>query len=492
MRFFDWLKRGIDRVAGIMQNKFYDDEYSAMYTYMQLWDAYYQNKADSLFSLATNDEAYKNATVTYPAMYRVSDKIAKLVFSELPRFTFDSKSQERVDYIINQNGLFDKLRSGQTEICALGNVYLKINIDEDKDYPVIEVVRALDAAPAYVDWGRITEATFYALKSKDGNTYWWLAQTYTENNGKKVIESKLYKGDSVNLGQEMPLTTIEETADISPVTDLKTKSSWFVHVKSPMPNNKDTHSPLGMSVAANSLEQIDHINLTMQSYYRDDKIKQPKAAVSEDLITTRKRGGKIEHGVDYDEEFYIVLNSDPNGDKLYKTIDLPSKQADFEESIQGKLDRFYESCGLFRSSIQKNSGAKTATEWELADKDSTDTGADFKNAWLCALDELFHAILEIDNVYYQDAGVTDKTKHKPDQNITIEFMDSVKYNQQEKAETSKGLYNDGMISLYTALQEIYPDWDDDRIKEEIARKNAEAANKAKVSEVDFFGSREGE
>jgi A118 family predicted phage portal protein len=475
---------------GISENRFYDDEYSAMYNYMQLWNAYYQNKADSLLRFAANDEVYKNATVTYPAMYRVCNKIATLVFSELPRFTFGEKSQARMNYIVDKNRLLDILRLGQTEVCGLGNAYIKINTDAGKDYPIIELVRALDVAPAYVDWGKITEATFYTLKSKDGNTYWWLAQTHTETEGRKVIESKLYKGDSVNLGQEMPLDALEETADILPVVDLKTEASWFIHIKSPMPNNKDPNSCLGISVAANSLEQIDHINLTMQSYYKDDKLKQPKVAVSEDLITPKRYGDRAKPVIDYNDEYYILLNS-TSGDQLYKSIDLPSKQSDFEQSIQGKLDRFYESCGLFRSSIQKNSGAKTATEWELADKDSTDTGADFKNSWLCALDELFHALLEIDNVHYQDAGVTNKTKHDQTQNITIEFMDSVKYDQQQKAATSKDLYNSGMVSLSTALHEIFPDWDDKRVQEEIDRKNAESANRAKVTEVDFFGSDSG-
>jgi A118 family predicted phage portal protein len=490
MSFFDWIKRGIQKVSGVEQNQFYADEYSTMYNYMYLWNAYYQNNVDNLLTLASNDDVYKNATVTYPAMYRVCNKIATLVFSELPRFTFDEKSQERMDYIIDKNRLFEKIREAQTEICALGNAYIKINTDETKDYPIIEIVRAIDAVPEYVDWGKVTEATFYTLKNRDGNVYWWLAQTHTEIDGKKVIESRLYKGDSVNLGQEMPLTTLEETAGIAPVIDLKTKSSWFVHIKSPMPNNKDTHSPLGISVAANSLEQIDHINLTMQSYYKDDKQKQPKTIVSEDLVTTHKKGNKIEHTVDFDEEFYILLNSDSGGDKIYKVVDMESKQADFEASIQGKLDRFYESCGLFRSAL-KTSGAKTATEWELADKDSTDTGADFKNAWLCALDELLHAIMEIDNIYYQGADVSKKVKHKLDQNITIEFMDSVKYDQQEKAVTATNMYNAGMISLFTSLHEIFPDWDDERVQQEIDRKNAEAANKAKVSEVDFFGSGSG-
>jgi A118 family predicted phage portal protein len=242
-----------------------------------------------------------------------------------------------------------------------------------------------------------------------------------------------------------------------------------------------------MSIAANSLEQIDHINLTMQSYFKDDKQKQPKTVVSEDLVATRKVGGKLERRVEFDAEYYEVLNTNKSDDLLYKPVDLPSKQADFEQSIQGKLDRFYESCGLFRSSL-KTSGAKTATEWELADKDSTDTGADFKNAWLCALDELFHALLEIDNVYYQGAGVTSKTKHDLNQNITIEFMDSVKYDQQEKAATATSMYNAGMISLFTALHETFPDWDDKRVEKEIALINTEAASKAKVSEVDFFGS----
>ena len=495
MSLIDWLKRGIKKVneiTGVEQNQFYGDEYSAMYDYMSLWNAYYQNEVDALLTLSSNDEVYKNATVTYPAMYRVCNKVATLIFSELPRFTFDEKSKDRMSYIIKKNDLFNKLRKAQTEACALGNVYLKINIDKDKDYPVIEVVRAVDAAPYYVDWGKITEATFYTLKSKRDKVYWWLAQTYTEVQGRKVLESRLYKGDSINLGKEMPLDAIEETAEISPVTELGTKASWFVHVKSPMPNNKDPHSPLGMSIAANALEQIDHLNLTMQSYFKDDKIKQPKAVVSEDLVATRKRGGQIEYTVDADDDYFVLLKSQGDGSQLYKVLDMKSKQGDFEQSIQGKLERFYESCGLCRSPVQKNSGAKTATEWELADKDSTDTGADFKNAWLNALDELFRAILEIDNVHYQDAGVTNKTKHNINQDITTEFMDSVKYDQDKKAETSKGMYKDGMISLFTALHETFPDWDDNRVQEEIDRKNAEAANKAKVSEIDFFGSRAGE
>lgn len=447
MSIVDWLRRGINKVINAEQNQFVSDEFTAMYKYMRMWDAYYQNKAESLLYYAHNDEVYKNATVTYPAMYRVSNKVATLIFTELPRFAFDKNSQDRMEHIIEKNQLFEKLREAQTEVCGLGNAYLKINVDKDKDYPVIEVVRALDAAPHYVDWGVITEGTFYALKAKEGNAYWWLAQTYTEKDGKKVIESKLYKGDSVNLGKEHPLTDLEETADIAPSEDLKTEAPWFVHVKSPMPNNKDPRSPLGMSIAANSLEQIDHINLTMQSYYKDDKLKQPKAAVTEDLVTTRKRGGKLEHSVDFDEEFYIVLNSGQNGDSLYKTIDMKSKQKDFEESLQGKLDRFYESCGLFRSAIKKEggAGAKTATEWELADKDSVDTAADFKNCWLVALKTLFRSLLEIDNVYFTGSDVNHRVKHDIKQSITIEFMDGIKNDQEERSQRALLEYNTDLI-----------------------------------------------
>jgi A118 family predicted phage portal protein len=449
MSIIDVLRRGFRRVSEIVnveQNSFVSEEYVKMYEYMQLWNAYYQNDPSVLSVCANNDEVYKNSTVTYPAMYRVCDKVAKLIFTELPKFTFDDKSAARMEYIITKNKLFERLREGQAEVCGLGNVFLKINVDEELDYPVIELVRGLDVAPSRVKWGVILEPTFYTLKKKDGKASWWLAQTYKTIDEKKVIESKLYKGDSVNLGVEKELTTIPETEKIKPIIDLGTENPWWVHVKSPMPNNKDPRSPLGMSIAANGLEQIDHINLTMQSYYKDDKLKQPKAAVTEDLVQTKVRGGKIEHIVDFDEDFYIVLNADKDGSSLYKVIDMKSKQKDFEESIQGKLDRFYETCGLFRAAVKKESGgAKTATEWELADKDSIDTSADFKNSWLVALYTLFHAILEIDNKHYQGPKVTSKIKHDLKQNIVIEFMDGVKNDRTERANRALLEKNSGLI-----------------------------------------------
>lgn len=482
------MSENVSARFSIDERDFVDDKYKAMYGYIRIWNAYYQNTPAGLTTFAVNSEVYKNSTVTYPALYRVSNKVASLIFSELPKFDFDAKSQSRMDYIIQKNELFNKLRLAQAEAAGLGNVFLKLNVAKDKDYPIIEVVRAVDAAPVYVDWGIITEATFYTLEKKKDNICWWLAQTYTEQAGKKVIVNTLYKGTMDSLGKEVVLTDIEETKKINPIDDLKTDSQWFVHVKSPMPNNKDPLSPLGISIAANCLEQIDHINLTMQSYYKDDKVKQPKVVVTEDLVSNRTINGKIEHKVDYDEEFYIKLNPSADGSQLYKALDMKSKQGDFEESLQGKLDRFYESCGLFRSSIQKNSGAKTATEWELADKDSVDTGGDYKNVWITALQNLFGAVMEIDNVYFQDMGVTERTRHDLKQDITIQFMDSIKNDQQEQAEQADKLYKDDMISLFTALQKIFPLWSDDQINEEIARKNAEKAASAKVTEVDFFNN----
>jgi len=484
---FEWVKNFFKKDGTAKPNLFQNEEYQKAFTRMELWDSYYRNDISMLRQYAANIEVYKKSTVSYPAAYRIGDKVAKLVFTELPKFTFAEKSQKRLDYIINKNDLFQLLRRAQTEVCGVGNAYLKVNVDPVKDYPIIELVRGVNAIPAEVDWTTVTGVTFFILMRKINIECYWLGQTYKKDkvSGNFVIENRLYKGTMMQLGEEVALTMITETAEKPPIDDLQTELPWFYHLKSPMPNNKNPDSVMGIAITANSLEMIDHLNLTLQSYYKDDKLKQPKVIVTEDLLHMVRGKTSVDHSIDFGKEFYVKLSS-VTGDQIYKVVDMPSKQGDFEESIHGKLDRIYESCGLFRGAVQKNSGAKTATEWELADKDSIDTGNDYKNNWLTILDKMFRSIMEIDNRYYQDAGVTEKTKHNIRQEILIQFMDGVKNDYAERADTAKTLYAANMQSLQTSLIQIYPLWSEKRVIEEIALMNQEQTATAKASEIDFF------
>lgn len=471
------------------------------YDYKRLWLAYLEGDLSTLsnsnFRMLNNQWIYNNCTVTYPVASKQTNKIARICLTEPPKISVDegkedNPSQDRINYVYEKNKLFLKLRKSTALMAAAGDVYLKTNTSSELDYPVISVVYPLDSWPKTTIWGEVIEACFIELVKEPtqkgrSRAYFWKVEEHIlmEIDGAKrpYIRNRLYKGTASSIGKEVPINSIVETSEIQPLQELKTEKMWYVRMETPILNTKSPYAKTGMSIYADVLPMIDRINLTAQAYMKEIKLKQPKIAVSEDVLFQDKTSKTLKYN--YDEDLLITFDYDTSqGGKMIQPIDWSLYFAAYETAHKEQLDQIDEAVGL--STTKQVVGAKTATESEIEQKDTFETKADFQNVLKSGIIELTRIIMDIDNNHFQNGVVEKKTRHNLNAPITVEFMDSIQNDLEQRSEVAKGLYKDKMISLKTALGDIFPDWTDERIEEEIIEiKNENSIVSA--STIDFLG-----
>lgn len=436
-----------------------------------VWDGYYRNDFDNIRSdsgLSLNPFYNKlTGKVIYPGAKRVSSKLSKVVFSEMPIIEVDKNSQERFDEIMLNNDGFVKLRKGAEFGSALGKVYLKFSIDKTMGYPIFDMVYALNGEVTNRKWGIATEGTFYTYLTTIGSDDYWLAEIYSKGS----VTNKLMKGNVKHTKKkslkDMPLNSIPETADLQEIVPTKiVDMPLFIEIVSPIVNNQNPESFEGMSLFANALPQIDDLNSLVNSYYKEFKAKEVKVFYAEDIVPKDAEGNPL---VDLDQTVFIATDLDPstvtNGkvDPI-NVFDSAIRHESYAQGLKDKMSLLYEACELSASTSSKssvNTAKKTATEVESEDKETYETKGDYQNVWKNALIKMCKLILEIDNAHFKGGHVLD--------NINIEFSDNFKSNKTERTDNALKMQIAGNFSRQTTIEIVMEDWNDDRVNTELER-----------------------
>ena len=191
----------------------------------------------------------------------ISAEMARLV-------TMESKvsitGSPRADFISQcMQGFLCDLQKNVEYACAMGGIvfkpYLSCNGIE------IDIVRAGDFYPVgFNSSGDITAVIFPEFKRVGKKLYTRLeyqeydGETYRIVNRAFVSHEALVKTDDIiNLGQEISLDEVHEWKDIEPYVEWKNaEGTLFSYFKIPLANNIDMDSPLGVSVYARAVNQI--------------------------------------------------------------------------------------------------------------------------------------------------------------------------------------------------------------------------------------------
>ncbi len=245
-KMLEWIKNTILRLMG-----------------QQSTDLTITPKMSSLISLWADLYGGKGSDQPLRLPASIAAEFARLVVVESEIAVTGSG---RGDWLMEQLLPFlSRLREYVEYGCALGGEVFKPYVSGDK--LLVDVVQADCFFPtAFDSSGRMTGAVFTQQIVRE-NRIFTRAESHVFQNGSEVIQNKAFSStSSATLGGEIPLTTVPEWADISPqatISDID--RPLFAYFRIPLANNKDRHSPLGISVFANAVKVIEDAN---QQYQR--------------------------------------------------------------------------------------------------------------------------------------------------------------------------------------------------------------------------------
>ena len=303
--------------------------------------------------------------------------------------------------------------------------------------------------------GKIVEAAF--IQRRIEKEYIYSRLEYHRLDGRKVtVKNYAYRKSNnmatltgsnrleVDLGTEVPLSSVPEWADLQPVVEIEgVDRLLFAYFRMPEANTIDTHSPLGVSAYSRV------VNLIKDADYQYSR------------LLWEYEGGELAIDVDRDA---LKLVTDANGndvtqvpvmqERLFRKVDLNAedtynvfapelRDASITNGLNTILMRIEDATGLSRGTISGDpqfisTEAKTATEMKILKQRSYSTNADIQQALEDALKDTVY-VMDVYSTLYE---VTPEGKYE----ISFEWDDSILVDSESELTKRLQLINAGLAS----------------------------------------------
>ena len=418
-----------------------------------------------------------------------------------------------VHKVLGENALKEKMQESIEQGLALGGAAMKTwsEVRRDEEGNEIPDTRTINIGYAMADqfvptaWdnAKVTDGIFISRIAKGGYYYtrleWhkWNGLTYTITN--ELYRSEIIKGKEPGENQDI-LGVRYPLADIYPYLEEETvipvSESLFTYWRTPIANNLDDNSPLGMSIYGNALETLHALDICYDSFVREFRLGKKRIIVPARAIRTiiDPISGKSLRYFDAMDETYEALASD-NPDDLKITDNSVVLRVD--EHIQA-INAFLSilclqtgfSAGTFTFDLHE--GLKTATEVVSENSKTFKTIRTIQNQIAPALEHLVRNIIDVAVLYEMEyEGQKIESLIQPGYNVSIQFDDGVTQDRQTNINEGVMLVGAGLLSKYTFLtdrkygQGLTPE------EAEAELKRIEEENKSNAVEVTrIFGGME--
>lgn len=394
-------------------------------------------------------------------------RLASLIFNEQCSIKVDDNQlQALLDVIFRREGFYTAFETELEKWIALGSGSIRPYIEDDKvkfSYADATDVYPLNSNTTKVDEIALSrrirkiennEAVYYTLLE----FHQWGASKAVDDQGNVyrpyTITNELYRsGDSNNIGEQVPLNSIEEYADLQP-------QSTFQHLEKPLfafyrnagANNKSLASPLGLGLCDNYWHTVDDINATHDGFAWDVKtgyrrITIPKAWVRRQ---TQINGKPIPEGSqmywDPKDAVFVPINARNDDSSSFKDLAIQIRTEQYTDSMNFFLHEFENEIGLSQGTFTTSpSGVQTATEVVTNNSMTYQTRSSYLTQVEKMIDQLVYAIAELlqtpdvwSNGQARWSGDIDKLTITPDFNDGV-FVDQEAQRQSDLQAVQAGI-----------------------------------------------------
>lgn len=224
----------------------------------------------------------------------------------------------------------------------------------------MEYLSALNIVPLSVKYGKIVDVAFISDVMHEGKNYVYVETHVLKDTG-YVISNQYFKEKAGSLNPiPLPDGMIEEFSTKSDIP-------LFSIIKPNIVNAIDGSNGLGMSVFANSIDNLQGVDLCYNNFNRDFKLGGKKVFLNDSLTTTTESGEKITPD-DTAQQLFIQFGDDfidKNGsNNLIQEFNPSLRVQENIDGLQAQLDYLSFKCGFGTKHYQFNAGAIiTATQY---------------------------------------------------------------------------------------------------------------------------------
>lgn len=408
------------------------------------------------------------------ATIRVTQKgYAPLVDEKTGEVTNPDPLDLYVQKVLCHNCFDEKMQEAVEQCLALGGEAMKVwheekhdsagNIVPDSGHICIGWCMADQFIPTSWDNAKVTEGVFISRTAKAGYYYtrleWhrWDGLTYTIKN--ELYRAEMQKGAGEAgvqdiLGVRWPL------ADVYPFLNEETVvpvgESLFSYWRTPIANNLDDNSPLGVSLYANAMETLHALDICYDSFVREFRLGRKRIIVPARAIRTvvDPETGAMRRYFDAMDETYEALQSDDPNDLKISDNSVELRVEEHVAALNAFLSILCLQTGFSPGTFtfSQHSGLKTATEVVSEDSKTYKTIKTVQNQLRPAIEHLVRNIIDVAVLYgVQDEGVSVESLVAGGYDVQVVFDDGITQDRQTNINEGVTLVGAGLLSKYKFL-----------------------------------------
>ena len=377
-----------------------------------------------------------------------------------------------VNEVLRQNNFGQKMQELIEQGAALGGAAMKAwrEAKHDENGNEIEGTGRIRLGYAMADqfvpiaWDNatISEGIFVSRQAKDGYYYtrleWhtWDGVTYVITN--ELFRSEMKKGGTGEaqdiLGFRYPLAELYPYLDDE--TRINVEESLFSYFRTPIANNIDDNSPLGVSLYANALETLHAIDVCFDSFVREFRLGKKRIIVPARMIrqVPDPLTGRMVRYFDANDETYEALSTDDPDTLRIQDNSVELRVEEHVAALNAFLNIFCLQVGLSAGtfSFDAASGLKTATEVVSENSKTYKTVKSYQNQITPAIVRLVDAIITVARLYDMDyEGKKIEALASRGYEVKVSLDDGITQDRQTKINEGITLVGAGLMSKKTFL-----------------------------------------
>ena len=380
--------------------------------------------------------------------------------------------------VLRRNAFGEKMQEFVEQGLALGGAACKVWAEEDrrgtssgagappspegKAFGVrLGYAMADQFVPLAWDNARVFEGVFISRQAKRGYYYtrleWhrWNGQTY-------VITNELYRADMQRgaegdnqdiLGIRCPLA--EVFPELDEQTEVSVDESLFTYWRTPIANNLDDNSPLGVSIYGNALETLHAIDICYDSLVQEFRLGRKKIIVPARFLraVTDPTTGQVRRYFDPNDETFVGM-ADDDGTAGLKDVSLELRVEEHVAALNALLNVLCLQLGFSANtfSFDRERGLKTATEVVSENSKTYKTIKGVQNQLRPMLEHLVRSIVDVAILYGMEwNGQSVERLAAGGYEVKITFDDGVIQDRQTNMNEGMALVGAGLLSKFTFL-----------------------------------------
>lgn len=351
---------------------------------------------------------------------------ASLLFNEKTNITLsDAATQNILNDIFKANKFWNMANQGIEKAFALGMGAFVVRVDgldyeqdtqqlhTDGAKVKIEFVNATKIYPFTIDDSEITECAFVTKRGRKVYITMHLINEQTGNYEIYNITADRDKSGNISYDEHKDLY----------VFDTQSSKKWFQILKPNIANNIEPDSPLGISVFANAIDDLETCDIIYDSFGNEYQYGRKRVYASAEALTINAEDGSTRAAFDPND---VVFYSLPQGtaiganDKPFVQESTGELRVDaFDKGINKALDIYSKKIGLGENFYRFEGGSITTATQVISENSSTFRTVK-KHEIL--IEELLISLIK--TILYAVNKFTPQTVNE-DTDITVQFDDSI-------------------------------------------------------------------